>query len=110
MLSVVSSGSVMVPFWKELLRSFSFGLLVPLSERRHRLNNDEIPAVIAGLMLYLERLLEKKDDRASAETAFQAFYRLRNDKPGRPSYPEFSWDLIEYYTFNYDEVIGSRRA
>ena len=71
--------------------------MVPLSERRHRLYGHEIPEVIEGLRLKLEGLLKERADRERAEIAFRAHYRLMDGSPGRPKYPEFSWDFLGYY-------------
>jgi hypothetical protein len=68
-----------------------------LSERRHRLYNHEIPEVKRGLKLRLQELCEAKEDREAAETAFRALFRLSRDEPGRPKYPEFTWDMLQYY-------------
>jgi hypothetical protein len=77
--------------------------LVPLSLKRHRLHNHEIPEVVKGLILHLEQLLEKKDNRKRAETVFRTLYRITSEKPGRPKYPEFNWDFIEYYIENFPQ-------
>ncbi|GAJ05488.1 unnamed protein product, partial [marine sediment metagenome] len=37
------------------------------------------------------------EDREAAETAFRALFRLNRDEPGRPKYPEFTWDMVQYY-------------
>jgi len=71
--------------------------MVPLSERRHRLYEDEIPEVVEGLKLRLSQLLERGEEQLHAEIAFRALYRLTRNKPGRPKYPEFNWDFIQYY-------------
>ena len=71
--------------------------MVPLSERRHRLYENEIPEVVEGLKLRLSHLLENREDKICAEVAFRALFRLSRNKPGRPKYPEFSWDFIQYY-------------
>jgi len=76
-------------------------IMVPLSERRHRLYNDEIPEVVEGLKLRLSHLLEEREEKINAEISFRTLFRLTRDKPGRPKYPEFSWDLIQYYTNDY---------
>ena len=68
-----------------------------MSERRHRLYNHEIPEVIEGLRLHLERLVEGREERERAEIAFRALYRLTRDKPGRPRYPEFSWGVVQHF-------------
>lgn len=75
--------------------------MVPLSERRHRLYSHEIPEVIEGLILRLERLLEKREEPERAEVAFRAMYRLEGGHVGRPKYPEFSWDNLQIYIEHY---------
>ena len=87
----------MVPFIVRDLNQFDNGLMVPLSERRHRLYRHEIPEVVTALKLYLEKQAEKKANAEEAETAFRILYRLTNEKPGRPIYPEFSWEYLGYY-------------
>ena len=42
-------------------------------------------------------LCEAREDGEAAETAFRALFRLSRDEPGRPRYPEFSWDMLQYY-------------
>jgi hypothetical protein len=49
--------------------------MVPLSERRHRLYRHEIPEVVEGLMLGLERLLVARDDLERAEIVFKTLCR-----------------------------------
>ena len=71
--------------------------MVPLSERRHRLYDSEIPEVILGLNLRLRQLLEERKDTEKAQTAFRCIHRLLEDKPGRPRYPEFNWDYLSYF-------------
>ena len=72
-------------------------ILVPLSERRHRLYSQEIPEVVEGLTLRLERLLEKREEPERAEIAFRALYRLERGIVGRPKYPKFSWEFLGHY-------------
>ena len=72
-------------------------ITVPLSERRHRLYSHEIPEVIEGLVLRLEKLLEKREDLGRAEVAFRAMYRLEGGIVGRPKYPGFSWEFLQQY-------------
>jgi hypothetical protein len=68
-----------------------------LSERRHRLYSIEIPEVKRGLKLRLQELCEAKEDEETAEVAFRALFRLSRDEPGRPKYPEFTWDMAYRY-------------
>ena len=79
--------------------------MVPLGpERRHRIQRDEIPEVVAGLRLRLREHLETKDDIYGASLAFRTLYRLKTHKVGKPSYPNpISWTLIEEYT-NYGTI------
>lgn len=71
--------------------------MVPLSERRHRIYEEEVPEVIEGLKLRLLELLEEKTEPEKAELGFRVLYRLMSDKPGRPKYPEYSWDFLDYF-------------
>ena len=87
----------MVPFFRGNICHVVYELLVPLSERRHRLYVHEIPEVVAALRLYLERQVETRENVEKAETVYRILFRLTNEKPGRPRYPEFSWDYLQYY-------------
>jgi len=70
--------------------------LVPLSEKRHRLYDSEIPEVVLGLRLRLQQLLEEKNDPEKAQLTQRCLHRLLEKNPGRPKYPKFSWDYIAY--------------
>ncbi len=87
----------MVPFFGGNISYAVKDLLVPLSERRHRLYKHEIPEVVMALKLYLEKLVEKREEKEKAEIAFRTLYRLKTVQPGRPKYPEFSWGYLQYY-------------
>ena len=67
-----------------------------MSERRHRLAEDEIPEGIHGLRLPLIELLKDRKNVEEAEIAYRCFTRLFWDKPGRPKYENFSWDYLSY--------------
>ena len=82
--------------------------MVPLSERRHRLYDSEIPEVILGLSLRLRQLLKERKDTEKAQTAFRCIHRLLEDNPGRPRYPEFSWDYLSYFIEDSEEHILAR--
>lgn len=70
-------------------------LMVPLSQRRHRLHPEEIPEVLEGLKLRLRQHLETEEDLAGATVAFRAFYRLMTHRTGRPNYPApVTWNTI----------------
>jgi hypothetical protein len=80
--------------------------MVPLSERRHRRHYSEIPEVILGLSLRLKQLLEGGTRRA--QTAFRCIHRLLENNPGRPRYPEFSWDYLSYFIEDGEEHLLGR--
>jgi hypothetical protein len=50
--------------------------MVPLSEKRHRLYPHEIPEVINGLILRLEKLTEERNEEEKAEITYRTLYRL----------------------------------
>jgi hypothetical protein len=77
--------------------------MVPLSERRHRLYNHEIPEVKRGLLLRLRELCQEKKDKESAELAWRTYVRLSSNKPGRPKYPIFIWGQVQYYVNKFLE-------
>ena len=79
--------------------------MVPLSERRHRLYPHEMPEVVEGLRLRLEKLLAAGDDLERAEIAFRALYRLSGRSVGRPRYPEFSWAFLKHYLEVYVPIM-----
>ena len=71
--------------------------MVPLTDRRHRLNPEEVDPVKEAVHLYLEQLSSHRapEDLPHAETAFRVLYRLHIHQPGRPRYPEpITWDTI----------------
>ena len=77
--------------------------MVPLSERRHRLYESEIPEVIRSLRLRLEHLLKVKTEQEKAEIVFHVLYRLVIKNKGRPKYPRFSWEILEHFLQYYEE-------
>jgi len=82
--------------------------MVPLSERRHRLNDSEIPEVILGLRLRLKELLKERKDTEKAQTALRCMHRLLEDNPGRPRYPKFDWDYLSYFIEDGEEHVLAR--
>jgi len=89
------------PFFIEVISEY---IMVPLSERLHRLYEDEIPEVVEGLKLRLSQLLERSEEQLHGEIAFRALYRLTRKRSGRPKYPEFDWDFIQYYVNNVPPI------
>ena len=78
--------------------------MVPLSERRHRLNLEEIPEVMKALALLLKQYVKEERDLESATVAFMPFYRMLYHRSGRPNYPEpVTWnnivEALEWYHY-----------
>ena len=72
--------------------------MVPLSEKRHRLYPHEIPEVINGLILHLEKLTKERNEEEKAENTYRTLYRLMfAERGGRPKYPEFSWNAAQSF-------------
>jgi len=81
-------------------------LLVPMSERRHRIYEDEFEQVFRGLLLRLVQLLETEEDQMSAEIVLRFLNRLYTTRRGRPSYPEFTWSHAREMYKLYSEFIS----
>ena len=62
-----------------------------MSERRHRIYEDEFEQVFRGLLLRLKQLLETEEDQESAEVVLRVLTRFLSLKRGRPKYFEFTW-------------------
>jgi hypothetical protein len=79
--------------------------MVPLSERRHRIYESEMPEVVEGLKLHLLQLLKEKEEPEKAERALRVLFRLMSGGKGRIKYPDFSWDYLEHFImFHRDEL------
>jgi hypothetical protein len=75
-----------------------------LSEKRHRLHPHEIPEVIQGLILRLEKLAKERNEEEKAIITFRALNRLMfTEIRGRPKYPEFSWQSAETFVEVYKD-------
>jgi len=78
--------------------------MVPMSEKRHRLYSHEIPEIIQGLILRLEKLAEERKEEEKAKIAFRTLYRLMfAEKSGRPKYPSFSWQNAQAFASTYKD-------
>ncbi len=75
--------------------------MAPLSQRRHRIDRNELPEVIEGLRLRLKHLLKERDDPERAKIAFHTLWRLLGRGTGRPKYPEFNWENLRLYLEQY---------
>ena len=74
-----------------------------MSEKRHRLYPHEIPEVIQGLFLHLEKLTEERTEEEKAKITFCTLFRLIFVETGRPKYPEFSWNQAEAFIEIYKD-------
>ena len=77
--------------------------MVPMSERRHRIYEGEMPEVIEGLKLHLLQLLKEMKEPERAEQAFRVLYRLMSGGKGRIKYPKFDWSFLGYFLEFYRE-------
>ncbi len=78
--------------------------MVPMSEKRHRLYPHEIPEVLQGLVLRLEKLLIERKHEEKAKITFRILYRLiYAEKGGRPKYPPFTWRDAEAFVTMYKD-------
>ena len=56
--------------------------------RRHRVHEDELPSVKAGLYSYLsQQCRDPADDEANIASGFRLFYRVLSHRIGQPDYP-----------------------
>ena len=67
-----------------------------MSERRHRITRSEIPAVTAGLHLYLKLYTNGAMVPFSIAPALRAYHRITHYQPqgGRPNYPNTDKETI----------------
>ena len=73
-------------------------IIVPLSQRRHRLNGYEVPPVMEAVEFQLRQLLEDKEDLLMSSILFRVYYRLREQVTNRPNYPPHgTWEEISSY-------------
>ena len=94
---------VLVPFEISLSTWTLHILMVPLSEKRHRLYPHEIPEIIQGLFLHLGKLLEERKEEEKAKITFRTLFRLLFLEKGRPKYPEFSWNQAAIFIEIYND-------
>jgi len=74
--------------------------MVPFSQRRHRLNGDEVTPVMEAVETRLKQLIHDKEDLPSAMVLFRVFYRIREYVKSRPVYPlHESWAEISEYIY-----------
>jgi len=73
------------------------GIMVPLYERRHRIQGQEVQPVVGAMRDRLMRLVAAREDFDEACLLFRVLYRLDSHSPGRPDYPELEWAAKEAY-------------
>ena len=67
-------------------------------DRRHRLNENEVPLVRGLVLEKLAELYEERRDLLQAEEFYRVIYRMDHNRPGRPEYPEpFTWPYLGAY-------------
>ena len=72
--------------------------MVHFSDRRHRLNAEEVGPVMRAVHHRLKELVQDRGDLEESEALFMALWRFHENRVGRPSYPEpIGWQLIENY-------------
>jgi hypothetical protein len=70
-------------------------IMVPLgSERRHRLQPEEVPAVMRAVQLRLQELCVDHVDVEEAWALFRVLFRFVEHRPGVPAYPPLSWETF----------------
>jgi hypothetical protein len=70
--------------------------MVHFSDRRHRLNAEEVGPVMGAVHHRLKELIQDRGDLEEAEALLMALWRFHENRVGRPSYPEpIGWQLIE---------------
>ena len=65
--------------------------MVPMRERRYRINEAEGEQIFRGLILRLGQLLETEEDQENAEIVLRLLSRLIEGRSGRPKNLEFTW-------------------
>ena len=63
--------------------------------RRHRLNPNDTPLVRSLVLEKLWHLLDEKNNPEVAEELFRIAWRMDHNTVGKPSYPEFSWEMLD---------------
>jgi len=65
--------------------------MAPSSERRHRIQGSEVPAVARAVWERLSQLVDARRDQEEAELLYRVLHRLTIHRPGQPNYGRFSW-------------------
>ena len=79
--------------------------MVPYSQRRHRINPQEIEPILEAcaqrLIHFLSLSIHDSGDLQEAGSLFRVYYRLNEHVMSRPSYPPHeTWDEIAVYLDN----------
>lgn len=68
--------------------------MVLFENRRHRLQPEEVTPILTLIEKRLIELLEERMKYEEAETLFKVLFRIKSNRWGRPSYPDFTWSLV----------------
>jgi len=71
--------------------------MVPLIERRHRIQGLEVRPVVKSVRDQLMHLVAAREGFEVACLLFRVLYRLDSHSSGRPDYPEPEWAVMEVY-------------
>ena len=71
--------------------------MVPLYERRHRIQGPELRPVAESVGERLGRLVATRTGFEEACLLFRVLFRLDSEGPGRPGYPDEGWATMEAY-------------
>jgi len=66
-------------------------------DRRHRLNENEVPLVRGLVLEKLAELYGERQDLLRAEEFYRVIHRMDHNRPGKPEYPEFTWSYLGTY-------------
>ena len=84
--------------------------MVHSTDKRYRLNGEEVEPVMGLVRRQLLDLVEYKRDLGEAELLFRVLYRFKTYRVGRPMYPDpVTWEVIRDWVddigpINIDEL------
>ena len=77
-----------------------------MSERRHRINHNELPHVTEAIENQLREQLQIRTDPLQAEQLFRLWYRIQIHREGRPDYPDpITWRVIKEHLDTPSEMV-----
>ena len=82
------------------------------NQRRHRLNPDEMDVVFYLLLDTLDSLAKHSSNPVKANEVYRILWRFEYNKPGRPAYPDFTWEracaLLDHFRELEEQSIRER--